>query len=99
MRHPFRQILLTPNVDRGVDERSKEEHQVQVTEMLVTGYDGEESVFVVNLVSDAATVVFTRTDDGGEAVVDSASRQASDAFVGVRDLLNGLVRASAEASW
>lgn len=69
-----------------------------VTELLITGYNGDESVFAVNLASYAATVVLTHMDEKGETVVDSAWQQATDDFTALRDVLDRLVRAPAVAS-
>jgi hypothetical protein len=55
-----------------------------ITELLVTGYDGDRAVFAVVLAEDRATVVVTSKDDNGETVVDSAWSQASDALAGMR---------------
>lgn len=71
---------------------------MQCTELLVTGYDGEEVVFAVNLVPNASTVVLTHADENGVTVVDTAWSQATDAFAAARELMVGLVRAPARAS-
>lgn len=71
---------------------------MRITEMLVFGYDGTSSVFAVNLVADAATVVLTYTNEHGETVVDSAWEQASDAFTAVHGPLNRLVGAAPTGS-
>lgn len=47
---------------------------MQVTEMLVTGYDGNEPIFAVNLVPGQANIVLT--DETGETVK-SAWQQAT----------------------
>lgn len=71
---------------------------MRITEVLVTGYDGEQAVIAVNLVSGAAKVVITSTDKNRETVVNLARQQAGDAFTAVRDVLDGLVGAPTRAS-
>lgn len=63
---------------------------MNVTELLVTGYDGNEPLFVVKLAPDEATTVRTVTDAGGETTVDSIAKQATDVFASVRQLLEPL---------
>ena len=71
---------------------------MQITEMLITGYDGEKAVFAVSLFPDNAKAVLTKPDENGETVVDSAWRHDTDAFVVIRSLLDEIVRAPAPAS-
>lgn len=68
------------------------------TEMLITGYDGDDSVFAVTITPGRATVVLTRTNEHGETVVDSNWKQATDAFTALRDVLDRLVSAPAPPS-
>jgi hypothetical protein len=68
---------------------------MNVTELLVTGYDGDEPVFAVNLVSGTAAVALTSIDDNGDTVVDSTWKQTSQAFAGVRELIEELAVAQA----
>lgn len=63
---------------------------MNITELLVTGYDGNEPLFVVKLAPGEATSVRTATDDSGETTVDSIARQTTDLFASVRELLEGL---------
>ncbi|HZM76487.1 MAG TPA: hypothetical protein VFC19_12210 [Candidatus Limnocylindrales bacterium] len=67
---------------------------MHLTELLVTGYDGNEAVFAVTLAPDEANVVLTSTDDNGETVVDSARRQATDIFAEIQELLEQVVAAT-----
>jgi hypothetical protein len=60
---------------------------MRLTELLVTGYDGDEAVFAVIIAPDQANVVLMRTDDNGETVVGSARQQATDVFAEVQKLL------------
>lgn len=66
-----------------------EEKIMNVTELLVTGYDGNEPVFVVNLAPNVATTVLTSTTDNGEATVDATAEQASDVFARCRSCWKG----------
>lgn len=70
---------------------------MNVTELLVTGYDGDEPLFAVALGPDAAMTVKTGIDGEGEAIVDSVARQSADVFVEMRDMLQDLVVAAPEA--
>lgn len=71
---------------------------MSTTEMLITGYDGDDAVFAVNITPGRATVVLTRTNEQGETVVDSNWKQATDAFTALRDVLDRLVGALPEAN-
>ncbi|GIH07111.1 hypothetical protein Rhe02_51780 [Rhizocola hellebori] len=68
---------------------------MKVTELLITGFDGDEPVFAVTLVPDGATAVLTATDGEGGAAVDSIAKQETDVFSSVRELLEPLALASA----
>lgn len=70
---------------------------MNVTELLVTGYDGDEPLFVVKLAPDEATTVRTIADEDGEATVDSVAQQATDVFASVRQLLEGLAPTATRA--
>lgn len=69
---------------------------MNVTELLVTGYDGDQPVFAVNLANDTASVVTTGTDAKGETSVESTYDRASQAFTGVRDLIKELTTVPAK---
>jgi hypothetical protein len=56
---------------------------MHVTELLVTGYDGDE-----------ANIVLTSTDNSGQTVVDSARRQTTDIFAEIQELLEQVVGAA-----
>lgn len=70
---------------------------MNITELLVTGYDGDEAVFAATLTPGEAKVVLTSTDDEGGTAVDSAWEQAYDDFTEVRYLMECIVSAPAPA--
>ncbi|HZM82267.1 MAG TPA: hypothetical protein VFC19_41640 [Candidatus Limnocylindrales bacterium] len=63
-----------------------------ITELLITGYDGEEPVVAVNLAPDTAAVALTGKGDKGDTVVDSAWEQSSNAFAAIHELIDDLER-------
>ena len=63
---------------------------MNVTELLVTGFDGDKPVFAVTLAPDGATAVLTAADGKGGTAVDSITKQETDVFASVRELLEGL---------
>lgn len=71
---------------------------MHVTEMLITGFDGDEAVFAVNPACDTATMSSTSTDENGETVVDNAHQQATDAFEAVWEIVERLTKVPATAS-
>lgn len=72
---------------------------MHLTELLVTGYDGNDAVLAVNLKPNEAKVVLTSTNDNGETIVaDAATEQATDAFAQVRGLLDHLMKAPTSIS-
>lgn len=68
----------------------KGQDNMNVTELLITGYDGSKPIFAVNLAPGSATVVLTSTDQNGDAVVDSTWTTASQAFTDFRGLVEDL---------
>ncbi len=66
---------------------------MNITELLVTGYNGNEPVFVVTLAPNHATTVLTRADGDGDTSVESVGQQTTGVFGAVRELLEGLVLA------
>ncbi len=69
---------------------------MKVTELLVTGYNGDDPVFAVTLGPGEAIAVLANADDGGVAV-DAVVQQRTDVFASVRELLEGLTAAAAHA--
>ncbi|WP_117215353.1 hypothetical protein [Allorhizocola rhizosphaerae] len=63
---------------------------MNITELLITGYDGEKAVFAVNLSSNAATMVVGTEGTRGEVIVDSVSCQPTPAFSEVWKVLQHL---------
>jgi hypothetical protein len=64
---------------------------MNITELLVTGYDGAAILFATTLTADGAKVIKTGTDAEGETVVGEAWEKATDAFTTVRDLMNDIL--------
>jgi hypothetical protein len=71
---------------------------MHVTEMLITGFDGDEAIFAVNLAPADATMASTCTDENGETVIDDVRQQATEAFEAVWDILERLAKVPAGAS-
>jgi hypothetical protein len=72
---------------------------MSITEFLITGYDGVETRFAMNLTTDGAEVVRPGTNSEGETVVVEAWEKATDAFEAVRDLLDDILSASTSSSF
>lgn len=69
---------------------------MNITELLITGYDGPHHQFALTLRANEAQVVKLGIDDEGEAVVDEAWRRATTAFTAVRDIMSDIVSASGD---
>ena len=67
---------------------------MHVTEMLITGFDGDEPVFAVNLASAAATTDSTGAVDNGKTVVNEWSQLTTDAFEAIYKILDRLPKVS-----
>lgn len=57
---------------------------MNLTELLITGYDGDKAVFAMTLMPDKANVVLT----SGETVVDSTQQRTTGAFTEIHELLD-----------
>ena len=66
---------------------------MDITELLITAYDGPRHHFALTLTADEARIVKLSTDDKGEAVVGEAWESATDAFTAVRNLMIDIVSA------
>lgn len=64
---------------------------MNVTGLLVTGYNGDKPIYAVNLHPGGATTILTGHDDGETTTVDAAKKQTTQAFGQIRDLLEELV--------
>lgn len=53
---------------------------MRITELLVTGYDGDKVVFTTDLTPVSAATILTGTDDDGETVVEAVSNESTRAF-------------------
>ncbi len=67
---------------------------MNVTELLVTGFDGDQPVYAIALAPHGATAVLTGSDGQGEVSVDSIAQHAADVFGLVRELLEALTLTS-----
>lgn len=67
---------------------------MNITELLITGYDDAAILFAVSLTADGAKVIRPGTDSEGETIVGEAWEKATDAFATVRDLMNDILDAS-----
>ena len=70
---------------------------MNITELLVTGYDGDKAVFAATLRHNEAKVVLTTTNDDG-TLVDSAWEQAVESFAELRELMERVVATRVPAS-
>ena len=64
---------------------------MNITELLITGYDGAATLFAATLTADEVRVVKPFTDEKGEALVGEAWEKATGAFTVIRDLMNDIV--------
>ena len=71
---------------------------MHITEMLITGFDGDEPVFAVNLAPTDATMASASVDENGETVLDDVRQQATEAFEAVWDILERLAKVPAGTS-
>lgn len=53
---------------------------MNITEILVIGFDGDSEVFAANVTEDRAKTVFIAADPGGESIVDSIREVPADAL-------------------
>lgn len=64
---------------------------MNITELLITGYDGAAILFATTLTPDEAFVMKPGTKAEGEPLVGEARQKAAEAFVAVRDLMNEIL--------
>ncbi len=64
---------------------------MKITELLITGYDGDRPVFVVDILPETAKVVLTKPGDDGQTAVDAATEEATPIFFPIQKLLEGVV--------
>lgn len=71
---------------------------MNITEILITGYDGDSGLFATSLTPGHARTILTTTDDEGNVLVDSVREQATPEFAAVREILGnlGITSASTE---
>lgn len=66
-------------------------HMVKFTELLVTGYDGNNAVLAVNLMPGCASTVVLGVNDDGQESVEAASNHATPLFSSFVQALEGLL--------
>jgi hypothetical protein len=66
---------------------------MNITELLITGYDDAAILFATTLTADEARVIKPGTAAEGEPVVGEAWQKATDAFAALRDLMEDIVSA------
>lgn len=71
---------------------------MHVTEMLITGFDGDKPVFAVNLASTTAIADSTGAKENGKAAINEASQHTTNAFEAIYKILNGLPKISVTAT-
>jgi hypothetical protein len=76
------------------------EEIMNITEILITGYDGDSEVFATNVTGDSAKTAFTAATSGGESIVESVRETTTNALGPLVRVLEdlGLVRRSEPAS-
>lgn len=68
---------------------------MNITELLITGYDGARTLFAATLTAEEGTkVVRPGNNEEGDSVVGEAWEKSADAFVTVRDLMNDIASTS-----
>lgn len=67
---------------------------MDITEILITGYDGDNEVFVASLTNDRARTIFTVADADGQSTVESVKEVNTEALATVMRLFEdaGIVR-------
>jgi hypothetical protein len=63
---------------------------MNVTEVLITGYDGKTTVFAASLVPGRAKMIFATEDGDGQSTVDSVFEAVTPAFDSLLDILRDL---------
>jgi hypothetical protein len=63
---------------------------MNVTELLVTGFDGDKAIFAASLTPGNAVTIMTSTDEGGRTTVETAGEQTTPAFDSIRRLVEEL---------
>lgn len=62
---------------------------MKITELLITGYDGNRPIFVVNVFPETATTLLVTTDDDGEEAVAGIAERTTQMFKPMKKLLEG----------
>jgi hypothetical protein len=79
-------------------QRQEVRPMMNITELLITGYDGAAILFATTLTPEEAKVVKPGSSAEGETVVGEAWQEATDAFAAICDLMNRVVGAPTAAS-
>lgn len=64
---------------------------MNITELLITGFDGAGMLFATTLTAEEAKVIRPGCDEGGDEIVGEAWEKATGAFATLRDLMNDIV--------
>ena len=64
---------------------------MNITELLITGFDGGGILFATTLTVDGARVIRPGIQGDGEEIVGQVWEKATGAFTTVRDLMNDIV--------
>ena len=65
---------------------------MNLTDLLVMGYDGDRPVFTCHLTADQAATILTRIDADGETSVEAVSSRASTAYSSVVETMQALIQ-------
>ncbi len=64
---------------------------MKITELLITGYDGNRPIFVVNVFPETATTLLVTTDEDGEDAVAATAERTTQMFRPMKKLLEGVM--------
>jgi hypothetical protein len=67
---------------------------MNITELLITGYDDQHHLFALSLTAGEARIVKLSTGKANEVMVGEAWERPTDAFTTVRNLMSDIVSAS-----
>jgi hypothetical protein len=63
---------------------------MNLTELLVTAYSGDEAVFTADLMSMSAATILIKTDSDGETAVEACAERATPVFASIAEMLKEL---------
>jgi hypothetical protein len=64
---------------------------MKITELLITGFDGDKPVLVVSVFPEVAKAILTTADDDGQPTVEVATERATRIFGPMQRMLEGFM--------